>query len=209
VTETTDTTEPTTSGSDGSAGAPARRRISKRWIAIAVIAVSVGLMAYVFNGRFGQDPRLVDSPLIGQPLAALTLDHLEEEGALDFSDLRGEILVINFWASWCFPCRAEHPVLTAASEVYQDRDVHFIGIVYQDREASAIGFLDDFGRGVNYSYVVDPESRATVELGVFGIPETYFVDRDGIIRGKVQGEVNANVLIATIEDRLAGREPEL
>ncbi|MBT8197263.1 MAG: redoxin domain-containing protein [Acidimicrobiia bacterium] len=166
-------------------------------------------MAYVFNGRFGQDPRLVDSPLIGQAFPEMTLDYLEEEGSLDFDDLRGEILVVNLWASWCFPCRAEHPVLTAASEVYQDRGVHFIGIVYQDRESAAIGFLDQFGRGVNYSYVMDPDSRATVELGVFGIPETYFVDREGIIRGKVQGEVSPSLLLATIDDLIAGREPEL
>jgi cytochrome c biogenesis protein CcmG/thiol:disulfide interchange protein DsbE len=147
--------------------------------------------------------------LIGQAFPEMTLDYLEEEGSLDFGDLQGEILVVNLWASWCFPCRAEHPVLTAASEVYQDRGVHFIGIVYQDRESAAIGFLDQFGRGVNYSYVMDPDSRATVELGVFGIPETYFVDREGIIRGKVQGEVSPSLLLKTLDDLIAGREPEL
>ncbi|NNC76203.1 MAG: redoxin family protein [Acidimicrobiia bacterium] len=160
-------------------------------------------MAWVFNDRFGVDPRLVESPLIGQPFPALSLDYLEEEGTLDFADLRGEVIVVNFWASWCFPCRAEHPVLTAAAEVYAERGVHFVGIVYQDNADSAIGFLDDFGRGENYSYVLDPESRGTVELGVYGIPETYFVDTEGIIRAKLQGEVNPTVVLATLEDILA------
>lgn len=208
MTETTDVTDPADIPSEPSSGG-GRGGGSRRWLAIGGILVVVGLMAYVFNGRFGQDPRLVDSPLIGQAFPEMTLDYLEEEGSLDFDDLPGEILVVNLWASWCFPCRAEHPVLTAASEVYQDRGVHFIGIVYQDRESAAIGFLDQFGRGVNYTYVMDPDSRATVELGVFGIPETYFVDREGIIRGKVQGEISPSLLLATIEDLIAGREPEL
>ena len=208
MTETTDVTDPADIPSEPSPGGR-RSGGTRRWLAIGGILVVVGLMAYVFNGRFGQDPRLVDSPLIGQAFPAMTLDYLEEEGSLNFDDLRGEILVVNLWASWCFPCRAEHPVLTAASEVYEDRGVHFIGIVYQDRESAAIGFLDQFGRGVNYSYVMDPDSRATVELGVFGIPETYFVDREGIIRGKVQGEISPSLLLKTIDDLIAGREPEL
>jgi cytochrome c biogenesis protein CcmG/thiol:disulfide interchange protein DsbE len=191
---------------------PARRpgkRQRATWLAVIGVLLAVVVMAYVFNGRFGHDPRLVDSPLIGQPFPNLTLSHLEEEGQLDFADLRGEVLVVNLWASWCFPCRAEHPVLTTASSVYDGRGVHFVGILYQDRAAQGIEFLDEFGRGTNYSYVVDADSRATVELGVYGIPETYFVDASGVIRAKVQGEVSAGVLIDTIEALLAGREPEL
>lgn len=192
------------------ADSPARpRRRGTTWIAIAVILLAAAVTAYVFNGRFGQDPRLVESPLIGRPLADLTLPYLEESGSLSLADLRGEILVLNFWASWCFPCRLEHPALTAASAAYADRGVHFVGIVYQDRPNQAIAFLDEFGRGVNYSYVVDSESRATVELGVFGVPETFFVDADGIIRGRVQGEIDPIVLVDTIEDLLAGRTPNL
>lgn len=188
-----------------------RRRVRGRatWFAIMGILLVVVVMGYVFTGRFGHDPRLVDSPLIGQPFPDLTLSYLEQDGDLDFADLRGEILVVNFWASWCFPCRAEHPVLTRASSVYDGRGVHFVGILYQDREAQGVEFLDEFGRGTNYSYVVDAGSRATVELGVYGIPETYFVDGSGVIRAKVQGEVTAGVLIETIEALLDGREPEL
>lgn len=189
------------------ASAGVRRR--RMWIAIAGVVVAVALLAYVFNGRFGQNPRLVDSPLIGQPLPSLTLDYLEQDGALDFSELKGQIVVINFWASWCLPCRAEHPILTAASEAFEGRGVHFVGIVYQDREGPAVGFLDEFGRGTNYSYVNDVDSRATIELGVFGVPETYFVDAAGAIRAKVQGQVDAVALIQTIEDLLAGRDPSL
>lgn len=185
---------------------PGRRPI----IAIAAIVLGAAVLAWVFGGRFGQDPRLVDSPLIGQPFPDLTLDYLEQDGSLTFSDLKGKVLVVNFWASWCIPCRIEHPALTGTSGVYGDRGVEFIGIVYQDSKSQAIGFLDEFGRGgEHYRYVVDPDSRATVELGVFGVPETYFVDAEGIIRGKVQGEVNPVLLVRAIEDVLAGRTPEL
>lgn len=195
----------------GTEGAPQRTagRGRKWWFALTTILLGVLVMAFVFNGRFGHDPRLVASPLVGQPMPRLVLPHLEEDGELDFADLEGQILVVNFWASWCLPCRAEHPALTAASAAYDGRGVHFVGILYQDSESQGSGFLDQFGRGVNYSYVVDTGSRATVEMGVYGIPETYFVDSAGIIRAKVQGDVNARVLFDTIDDLLAGREPEL
>lgn len=185
------------------------RRGRATWLVVMGILLVVVAMAYVFNGRFGHDPRLVDSPLVGQPFPDLTLGYLEQAGELEFADLQGEILIVNFWASWCFPCRAEHPVLTDASAAYDGRGVHFVGVLYQDREAQGIEFLDEFGRGTNYSYVVDADSRATVELGVYGIPETYFVDANGVIRAKVQGEVTARLLTDTIDALLDGREPEV
>ncbi len=116
--------------------------------------------------------------------------------------------MINFWASWCPPCRIEHPILTAASGSYEDDGVHFVGVLYQDRSEPAIEFLDEFGRGANYSYVIDPESRATVEMGVFGVPETFFVDADGIVRARVQGEVTSSVVVATLDEILAADSPD-
>ena len=184
-------------------------RSRRVWISLAVIFVVAAVLAVVFMGRFGQDPRLVDSPLIGKPLPELTLDYLDQDGSLTFSDLQGEVLVVNFWASWCYPCRLEHPALNWASDAYADRRVHFVGVLYQDERGPAMEFLDDLGWGTNYSYVVDDDSRATVEMGVFGVPETYFVDADGIIRGKVQGEVNQSVLVSTLDAILAGRTPDL
>jgi cytochrome c biogenesis protein CcmG/thiol:disulfide interchange protein DsbE len=188
------------------AGPPKRRRA---WVPLLSILFAVGVVAFVFNSRFGQDPRLVDSPLIGQPLADMTLEYLEQPGALTFSDLEGQVAVLNFWASWCFPCRLEHSALTSTAAAYAGRGVHFVGILYQDDVEPAVAFLDEFGRGENYSYVNDTGSRAIVELGTFGVPETYFVDAEGIIRGKVQGEVNSAILVRTLESILAGETPEL
>jgi cytochrome c biogenesis protein CcmG/thiol:disulfide interchange protein DsbE len=187
----------------------AARRIPRGVLPIVGILAMVGLLVYVFNSRFGQDPRLVDSPLVGQPVSDLTFDYLEQDGTFAFADQRGTVLVINFFASWCFPCRAEHDDLTSTAAAYADQGVHFLGIVYQDEPEQASAFLDEFGRGTNYSYVVDPDSRAIIELGVFGVPETYIIDADGIIQGKIAGEVNGAVLQRALDQVLAGETPDL
>lgn len=179
------------------------RRLPRGVLPIVGIVAVVALLVWVFNGRFGQDPRLVDSPLIGSPVSALTFDYLEQDGTFSFDEQRGTVLVVNFFASWCFPCRGEHADLTSTAAAYDGRGVHFVGIVYQDEPAQASAFLDQFGRGVNYSYVVDPESKAIIELGVFGVPETYIIDADGIIQWKKAGAVTAAEL-STELDRIVG-----
>lgn len=187
---------------------PARRVPRGVWPVVGILAI-VALLVYVFNSRFGQDPRLVDSPLVGQPVSDLSFDYLEQEGTFSFAEQKGTILVVNFFASWCFPCRGEHDDLTSTAAAFANRGVHFVGIVYQDEPAQASAFLDEFGRGTNYSYVVDPASRAIVELGVFGVPETYIIDAQGIIQGKIAGEANAKVLSQALDQVLAGQTPEL
>jgi cytochrome c biogenesis protein CcmG/thiol:disulfide interchange protein DsbE len=188
----------------------ASRKRTWVWVTVAAIAVGVGAMVLVFSSRFGIDPRLVNSPLIGQPVPSLELGVLAEDGSFDFTDLHGSVAIINFWASWCFPCRGEHPALTAVAREYEERGVRLIGVIYQDQPADAIAFLDELGRGGdNYRYVLDPDSRAAVEFGVFGVPETYFVDADGIIVGKVQGAVTASLLRSTLDQILSGQRPEL
>lgn len=180
------------------------------WVGVAAVSLAVGSMVLVFSSRFGVDPRLVNSPLIGQPIPAIELELLEGEATLDFPDLRGDILIINFWASWCFPCRGEHPALTAAARDYRDRGVSVIGVVYQDDPGPVNAFLNELGRGGdNYRYVLDPDSRAAVEFGVFGVPETYFVDAEGIIVGKIQGAVTSGSLRSTLDQILAGERPSL
>lgn len=184
-----------------------QERTRRPWFIIASIVVLTAVLAFVFSSRFGDDPRLVDSPLVGEPLPSFSLPYLERDGALSFEEWRGKVLVLNFWASWCFPCRLEHEALTTTAAVYEGRNVHFVGILHQDDDASAVSLLDELGRGANYSYVMDPDSRFAVELGLFGVPETYFVDSSGIIRGRIQGEVTSGALVDNIEELLAARDP--
>jgi cytochrome c biogenesis protein CcmG/thiol:disulfide interchange protein DsbE len=179
------------------------------WAIVGGIALGVGAMVLVFSSRFGVDPRLVDSPLVGQPLPNLELEVLSQHGprgeTLALTDLKGDVLVVNFWASWCFPCRGEHPALTAVARDYRERGVSLVGVVYQDRTSEVIEFLDELGwGGENYRYLLDPDSRGAVEFGVFGVPETYFVDAAGLIVGKVQGAVTSSLLRSTLDQILAG-----
>ncbi len=112
---------------------------------------------------------------------------------------------MNFWASWCVPCRNEHDDLVGTARTYADRDVVFLGIVYQDNPDQAIAFLDELGCG--YDHLTDPGSTAVIDFGVFGIPETFFIDRDGTIVAKITGESTAQVLSETLDQSLAGEQP--
>lgn len=183
---------------------PDRSRRSARPVVIWVgSAIAIALMIAVFATRFGTDPRIVDSPLIGAEAVPFELPRLDGAGTVELSDLRGDVVVVNFWASWCVPCRAEHGYLTAANNAYRDRGVRFVGIVHQDSPTAAQSFLDELGWGEDYIYVLDPDSRAAVEFGVFGVPETFFIDRDGVIAAKIAGPVTDSSLEGTL-DRLLG-----
>ncbi len=184
----------------------ARSRRIFRWTAVAVAAIAV-LAGAAFGLRLGRDPTLVDSPLIGKPVPAATLPELEGSGALSLASLRGRVVVVNFWASWCVPCREEQPGLVAAAAAYADRGVTFVGVDFQDQHPSAVQFLDELGRGRGYRYVTDPGSRAALDFGVFGVPETFFLDRSGMVAAKITGPATPALLASTIEDILAGRTP--
>jgi len=177
-----------------------------RWAALAVAILAVGIGA-VFGMQLGTDPTLVDSPLIGRPAPTRELPYLERGGTLPLAELRGQIVVVNFWASWCAACREEHPALVAAARDYQAAGVTFIGVDYQDRGGSAIGFLDEMGRGPG-RYVTDPGSQLALDFGVFGIPETFFLDRTGTIVAKITGPANRALLSRVLDALLAGRQPE-
>jgi cytochrome c biogenesis protein CcmG/thiol:disulfide interchange protein DsbE len=185
---------------------PQEGRRGRAWWWIGSTAVLLGLLLWVFIPRFGKDPRqeeATNSPLIGESVASMRLEYLDGTGSVSFDDLRGQVVVVNFWASWCVPCRTEHAALNAGQATYRDRGVQFVGIVYQDSVEAAKRFLDELGWGEGYLYVVDPGSRAVVEFGVYGVPETFFVDREGRIVEKIAGPVDGASLAAVLEAVLA------
>lgn len=164
---------------------PPRRRA--RWIWVAAVLASAGVLATLFGYGLSNDPTLVHSPLIGRPGPSFDLGTLQGSGHLALSSLRGQVVVLNFWASWCGPCRLEHPALQAAWDRYRDEGVVVIGISYQDRASDAIAFFKELGG--DWPLLVDPGSKVALAYGVTGVPETFVIDRSGRIAGKFFGPV--------------------
>lgn len=177
-----------------------------RWLGVGV-ALGTAIFAVVLASRFGTDPGLVPSPLIGEPAPDFSLPTLDGRSTVSLSDLEGEIVVVNFFASWCLQCRAEHDDLVATSEAFSDRGVTFVQIAYQESPTQSLGYLQEWGMTEAARYLADPGSRAAIAYGVFGIPETFFIDVDGVVVGKIVGESNAFILGATLDSILAGERP--
>ena len=177
-----------------------------RWTAIGVVILSV-VLAVIFTNRFGEDPNLIPSPLLGQPAPSLSLPLLDGSGTFEASNLEDKVVVVNFFASWCIPCREEQPDLAAAADAFSDREVVIVEIAYQDEADVALDFLAEFGRSDAAIYLADPGGRAAIAYGVFGIPETFFVAADGSVVGKAIGATDALTLGTTIDAVLRGERP--
>lgn len=177
-----------------------------RRAAWAAIAVTV-LLAVVLASRFGSDPNLVSSPLIGRPAPDLVLPALDGSGDVALRSDDGTITIVNFFASWCLECRTEHDDLLAVANGFAGSGVRMVQVAFQDDADDANRFLDELGRSDVTTYLDDPDSRAAIAFGVFGVPETYFIDGDGVVVGKIQGESTALLLGQTIDSIRGGEEP--
>lgn len=172
------------------------------WFAWLVGIVSVVALAVVFASRFGTDPTLAPSPLLGKPAPGVTLRLVDDGSTVTMADFTGDVVVVNFWAPWCVPCRAEHAVLVAAAETYGASGVSVLGIVYDSNEDHVNTFLDELGRA--YPAAMDDGARAAISFGVRGVPETFFVDRAGTVVAKVTGPVDWPIVASTLDAILAG-----
>ena len=165
------------------------------------------MLAVVLASRFGTDPGLAESPLLGRPTPAVALPRLVGEGTVAMGDLQGKIVVVNFFASWCLECREEHDALVAASDSFEDAGVQFVGIAYQDEPADSLLFLDELGMSPATEYLTDEGSRAAIAFGVFGIPETFFIDEEGTVVGRIIGPTDALTLGSSIDAIRRGEDP--
>lgn len=177
-----------------------------KWTGLAIAAGAV-IFSVVLASRFGTDPGLVESPLLGEPGPVLELPLLDGSGTFDTTDLNGTVTVVNFFASWCLECRNEHADLVATADAFADQGVRFVQISYQESAEASAAYLDQAGRSESTLYLHDPGSRAAIAYGVFGIPETFFLDASGTVVGKIIGEADALVLGATLDTILAGDVP--
>lgn len=160
-------------------------------VGLAVALPLVAMLAVAF--RF--DPSYVHSPLIGRPAPDFRLQDLEGD-TVTLSELRGAPVVVNFWATYCVPCIQEHPLLMAASRHYEGR-VHFLGVVYQDDPELIARFQRE--RGSWGPALLDPEGKVAIAYGVYGPPETFFIDRDGVVVDKVISAVPPDRLRSLLE----------
>jgi cytochrome c biogenesis protein CcmG/thiol:disulfide interchange protein DsbE len=161
----------------------------RRWIVLAAALLGVAAVVSVFSSGFGRDPSVVPSNFVSEPapdLAGPTLDG----GTYDLDEDPAKVVLVNVWASWCGPCKAEYPVLAAAAEGLESRGLSVVGINTQDEPEDAQAFLREMG-GEAYPSVVDVEGRHAVDWGTFGIPETFVIDGTGTVRARQVGEVTS------------------
>ena len=149
----------------------------KRGIVALVVLSIIGLVIFVLARAFGTDPHSVPFMLQGKPAPTFTMKRLDREGTVNFEQFKGKPVVLNFWATWCGPCKMEQPILDDASRRYPN--VAFVGIVFEDTEANTRRYLEE--TGTPYIHLFDPKSTVAVDFGVSGVPETYFISKDGII----------------------------
>jgi cytochrome c biogenesis protein CcmG/thiol:disulfide interchange protein DsbE len=163
---------------------------------VAVLAGAVVLLVILGVALARGGTGRVDSPLIGKPAPDFQLASLEGQ-TVSMADYAGRPLIVSFWASWCQPCDREVPLLARAADTYSGRDLGVVGILFSDDPAPAREFL--VSHGARYPALADPAATTAVRYGVFGIPETFFVGRDGRIVSFRIGEISWTDLTAAIE----------
>ena len=161
-----------------------------------VIAALVALIVVLALG-FRRDPHDIRSAAVGKPAPAFDLTPLDGGGRVGLEQYRGKVVVVNFFASWCVPCREEHPALVRAWERYRTSDVVLVGVLYQDSVASGREFVRRLG--TTWPTAIDDDGRTALGFGVFGIPETFFIGRDGVIAGRHIGPINEATLVNGID----------
>jgi cytochrome c biogenesis protein CcmG, thiol:disulfide interchange protein DsbE len=153
------------------------------------LVLFIGLVIFLFVG-LGRDPHEVPSPLINKPAPAFQLPQLSEPSkTFSAQEMRGKVWLVNFWGTWCIACREEHPLLV---EYARTGLIPIYGVDYKDDRAAAMRWLEEFGNP--YAAVAfDVEGRTSIDYGVYGAPETFLIDKNGVIRFKQIGPITKDV----------------
>ena len=162
------------------------------------LALFVGLAWFLYAG-LSLNPREVPSPLIGKPAPAFALPRLDDPTqTVKREDLLGKVWVMNVWASWCAPCREEHPLVVAFA---RERKVPVIGLNYKDRPGDARTWLERMGNPYAAT-LIDFDGKVGIDFGVYGVPETFVIDAQGVVRFKHVGVLTRQVISQKIEPLL-------
>ena len=158
------------------------------------LALFVALAAFLAIG-LTRDPREVPSPFIGKPAPAFRIARLHEpDQQFSPEDMKGKVWLLNVWASWCVSCRVEHPLLVDMS---RKNLVPIVGLNYKDRREDGVAWLTKFGNPYALS-AYDVDGRVGIDYGVYGVPETFVIDKTGVIRYKQIGPITQEALDNTI-----------
>ncbi len=170
----------------------------KRWQFLAPLALFAVLLGFLAVG-LNLNPREVPSPLIGKPAPAFALARLDDPSQrITHADLKGQVWILNVWASWCVACRQEHPLLV---DFAKRNPVPLYGLNYKDKREDGLAWLARFGDPYKAS-LFDIDGRVGIDFGVYGVPETFVIDKEGVIRFKQIGPVTPEVLRDRIEPLL-------
>ncbi|UVC08205.1 DsbE family thiol:disulfide interchange protein [Rhizobium sp. TH2] len=183
------------------------RRLIIAFLPLAIFGALVAV--FLFQLMSGKNNSVIPSALIGKPAPVLALAPLEgairagqSVPALDTAAVKGKLTLVNVWASWCIPCRQEHPIILGLS---QDPRINVVGINYKDRNDNALAFLGELGNPFR-AIGVDPKGTAAIDWGVYGIPESFLVSPEGVILYKHVGPFTddsvKNQLLPKIEEAL-------
>lgn len=185
------------------------RGLSRRALLMAALFPVLGLFALLVwgtiqsggrPGGFGINTQFGEVKVKRQLARPFDLTLLDGN-TLTLEALKGQVVMVDFWASWCPPCRQEAPVLAQVYREYADKGVKFIGIAIWDSQNEALKFVDRYG--VTYPNGLDQKGSIAIDYGVSGIPEKYFISREGILVKKFIGPVNREKLIQTLDELLA------
>ncbi|HEX9443141.1 MAG TPA: TlpA disulfide reductase family protein [Candidatus Binatia bacterium] len=168
-------------------------RLRRVLITFLIIAPLLTLLAY----GFFRDARYIPSPIVGRPAPNFSLTLLNGD-KVSLADLRGKVVFVNFWASWCPPCIAEAKDLEATWRALKERGVVFVGVEIQDTEANGRGFVSE--NGITYPVGVDAQGRISIDYGVWGVPESFFIDADGRVTYKHVGGIGGAVVAAKVDE---------
>ncbi|MEO0444386.1 MAG: DsbE family thiol:disulfide interchange protein [Pseudomonadota bacterium] len=159
----------------------------KLFIPLIVFVVLAGFFWWSLSS--GYNPQDLPSALIDKRVPAFSLPRLDDESQLtSHQDLLGELALVNIWATWCVACKVEHPFLNQLAQ----SGIRIVGLNYKDDSQAARQWLQELGNPYRWN-IVDQQGRLALDLGVYGAPETYLLDRDGIIRYKHVGIIDQQV----------------
>ncbi len=161
------------------------------WILLGVGGAIIAGLVFVLVGGFGRDPHEVPFMLTAQAAPSFSVERVEG-GSVSLAELRGKPMLLNFWSTWCVPCKQEQPLLEWAAEKLSSK-ITFVGVVYEDTTPNVQEYLKNMPS--HWLQTLDPQGRMAVDYGLSGVPETYFIDAAGTIRYKHIGPIDRDTLL--------------